>query len=411
MEGLQINSISYNVPAMKLLPQVCQICRQDSWFYIGQLTTGVWDKSQSALSRKELLLPIGECNSCGHVQMTVKYSEELFELLYFSDTRPPSIFFVPNKDELSPYGQMVDFFQEELNEESNVVDFGCGAGNTFKELIRNNVKLASMTGVDFNPLINEPDINMLEWDLNHLENIPKQFWPDGIDLVLSTHVLEHVVDPVLFLTVISEQLSEKGKIFIEVPDCSNNVNIEHIAFTNVVHGQHIHYYTKDSLQMIANKAGLQVTKSQQLTTRIIPRLQLILEKSNQVSYVECCNETAIEAVKSQLKQVSAYHQTLVNRVKSSIARYGNAALWGVGGDTYQILKHFPELVDFLEDNTLRLFDLELAGHTYLGSEIHSSVNLNLCSGDIYITPLFAPTREKMLMICKGWSSCVIDPYE
>lgn len=396
---------------LTLIPQNCKICGRSDWQHIDTLTTGVWNKSQVALTRKELLLPVGHCGGCGHVQMTVQYNKEVFELLYFTDVSPPSIFFVPNENEASPYEQMIEFFSSQLNVHSHIVDFGCGAGNTFKALNNQNMKLGSMTGVDFNPLVDEPNVNMLAWDLNKLDEIPRQYWPNGIDLAISTHVLEHVVDPVLFLTVIAKQLSESGVIFIEVPDCSNNVNFENIAFTNVVHGQHIHYYTKQSVQMIANKAGLQVTKIRQLTSRIIPRLQVMLEKSTKENQTNHIQENAVAAVKQQLSQVTAYHLCLVNQLKSSIVRDGQAALWGVGGDTYQILKHYPELALLLKENKLLLFDLELAGQTYLGSEIQSSKQLESLSINIFITPLFAPTRERMLMVSNDWNSHVIDPYE
>ena len=78
---------------MTLIPQNCQICGCADWEYIGTLTTGVWDKSKADLTRNELLLPLGKCDSCGHVQMTIQYTKELFELLYFTDVSPPSIFF------------------------------------------------------------------------------------------------------------------------------------------------------------------------------------------------------------------------------------------------------------------------------------------------------------------------------
>lgn len=396
---------------MTLIPQNCQICGCSDWEHIGTLTTGVWDKSKADLTRKELLLPLGKCDSCGHVQMTIQYTKELFELLYFTDVSPPSIFFVPNEHEASPYEQMIEFFSAQLNVHSNIVDFGCGSGNTFKALNKQNIKLGSMTGVDFNPLVEEPNVNMLAWDLNKLDEIPRQYWPDGIDLAISTHVLEHVVDPVLFLTVIAKQLSESGKIFIEIPDCSHNVNFENIAFTNVVHGQHIHYYTKQSVQMIANKAGLKVTKIRQLTSRIIPRLQVMLEKSSKENQTNYIQENAVAAVRQQLSQVTAHHLCLVNQLKSSIVRDGQAALWGLGGDTYQILKHYPELVPLLTENKLLLFDLELAGHNYLGVKIQSSKQLESLSINIFISPLFAPTREKMLMVSHDWNSEVIDPYK
>lgn len=396
---------------MRSEEQVCQVCKCKTWNNIGVLTSGIWDKSQPELQRDELVLPIGECGHCGHVQMTTVYNEEIFEKLYFSDVREPSMFVIPKDNELSPYEQMIDFFKNELIEGGNIADFGCGAGNIFKEIKKNqSLPKVMMTGVDFKPVITDPSINAISWDLNSEEDMPKDFWPNGIDLAISTHVLEHVVNPVAFLNTIHKQLSENGKVFIEVPDCSPNTDLSNIAFTNVVHGQHIHYFSEESLALVAQQAGFDVVKSKQLMTRTTPRLLAILKKNTEDGAIRKVARNAVKVVGQQLLEMKTQHQSLAVQILNCIEKHGKAGLWGIGGDAYSLLKSHPELVQALADNKLELFDYDLVGHTYMGKPVQSSIELESRDMMVFMVPLFAPTREKMRLASEDWLSTAIESY-
>ena len=390
--------------------QRCQVCKDKNWRQLDTLISGIWDKTQQELSRQELILPIGECGCCGHVQMMKVYDEQIFNKLYFSDVREPSMFIEAKGSEFSAYQQMINFFKPYLLEGGNIVDFGCGAGNIFNEMKKQVLPEMAMTGVDFNPVIDDPNIGAFPWDLNSTDEMPKQYWPNGIDLAISTHVLEHVVDPVLFLKTIQKQLSDTGKVYIEVPDCSPNTDLSDIAFTNVVHGQHIHYFSLSTLDMIAQQAGFRIIASKQIMTRTTPRVLLILEKAEVKTASQKVQENASKVVCQQFKETQIQHKLLAESILKTIKAKGKAGLWGVGGDAYTLLNNHPDLVEALADETLLLFDLELAGHTYLGGTIHCSRLLPSIDITVFMTPLFAPTRAKMHLISKAWESDVIDSY-
>lgn len=406
---VEFNDSEFMVPSYE--QQKCQVCKDKKWCQLDTLVSGIWDKTQQELNRQELILPIGECLFCGHVQMMTVYDEQIFNKLYFSDVREPSMFIEAIGSELSPYQQMINFFKPYLLEGGNIVDFGCGAGNIFSEMKKQVLPKMAMTGVDFNPVIDDPNIGSLPWDLNSTDEMPKQYWPNGIDLAISTHVLEHVVDPVLFLKTIQKQLSDTGKVFIEVPDCSPNTDLTNLAFTNVVHAQHIHYFSLSTLALIAQQAGFRIIASKQVMTRTTPRVLLILEQAEVKTVSQKVQENASNVVCRQFKETKIQHKSLAKSILETIKAKGKAGLWGVGGDTYALLNNHPELVKALADETLRLFDLELAGHTYLGATIHCSSLLPSTDMTVFMTPLFAPTRAKMHLISKAWESNVIDPYK
>ncbi|ABE56381.1 Methyltransferase type 12 [Shewanella denitrificans OS217] len=388
----------------------CKVCQKHDWDHFGTLLSGIWSQEPNDLVREELVLPIGECQYCGHVQMMRRYDAHIFECLYFSNIRPPAMFFLPKEGEVSPYFQMVDFFREHVSTDSNVVDFGCGAGNIFKEMKQQHLTGGVLTGVDFLPMIEDEFINQLAWNLNSKEEIPKTFWPQGVDLALNTHVLEHVENPVAFLSMIRNQLKPDGKVFIEVPDCSENTDLTHLAFTNVVHGQHIHYFTKDSLAQIAQVAGFTVIKTAQIMTRSIPRLLMLLENGPISQQIAKVPNSAKKAVWFQLEQTAALHNMLALKIEEKIKYEGVVGLWGVGGDTYQLFKAHKNLIPLLLNGQITLFDGDLQGHSFKDAEILSSRDIENSKLSIFITPLYELTKEKMLAISVDWASTILDPY-
>lgn len=77
------------------------------------------------------------------------------------------------------------------------------------------------------------------------------------DIVILSHVLEHIVDPVQFLSEIkSKILSDNGVIFIAVPGMLYN----HPGYDNVLSllcQAHVYYFTLATLDFVCGKAGFE----------------------------------------------------------------------------------------------------------------------------------------------------------
>ncbi len=88
------------------------------------------------------------------------------------------------------------------------------------------------------------------------------------DIIIMTHVLEHVDDPIQILTTISRYLSENGIIFVVVPSAtaaSRQIAVEmglipHLTAVTEAEKQHGHQrtYTLDTLKRDGRGAGLDV---------------------------------------------------------------------------------------------------------------------------------------------------------
>ena len=80
-----------------------------------------------------------------------------------------------------------------------------------------------------------------------------------VDLIVAFHVLEHVRDPVGFLQRAASFLGENGTIVVEVPNVSDVLlTVYRIPEFHRFywHPAHLYYFSKTTLRMVAEKAGL-----------------------------------------------------------------------------------------------------------------------------------------------------------
>ncbi len=69
------------------------------------------------------------------------------------------------------------------------------------------------------------------------------------DLIILSHVLEHMLDPILEMTRLKEALSEIGAIYVEVPDAR-------VFCLGALQSAHTYYFTPRQLTSIASAIGL-----------------------------------------------------------------------------------------------------------------------------------------------------------
>ena len=77
------------------------------------------------------------------------------------------------------------------------------------------------------------------------------------DLIFQVDVLEHIEDPVSFLTAQAECLNDNGLIVVNVPDCTHSIERGDISMA--LH-QHVNMFDRISLPTVFKAAGLEVVK-------------------------------------------------------------------------------------------------------------------------------------------------------
>lgn len=137
---------------------------------------------------------------------------------------------------------------------NRVLEIGGGNGRLFS--YAKQVKFSQWLIVDPNPTVEETDRLVLRrgfFDSKLLE-LPKNERPD---LIIHSHVLEHVEDPLNFLIQIEGLLANDGVMLFSVPNFDAMLDRNYINWLNF---EHLHYLGITQLLHILDQTGFKVKK-------------------------------------------------------------------------------------------------------------------------------------------------------
>lgn len=197
------------------------------------------------------------CEKCGFVYVSPTIAEnELADYYAYMSLYDMSLYEFTEHNSLSQrinrYQRIFKFIngyikktQQEL---SSVLDIGCSTGYLLSLFKKNGYKVL---GID--PSSKCKEIALQEYGVNirtgTLDTIPIQ--NEKYDVIILSHVLEHIVDLSFFILKLKSILSPKGIIYIEVPDVQNiNLPFGYFSF------EHVNYFSKSSLKNLMAKNGL-----------------------------------------------------------------------------------------------------------------------------------------------------------
>ncbi len=201
--------------------------------------------------------PSSICSSCGNVQQKYYYDESTLVDFYSNYYR--KIYGAPNplnhfKAQRKLRGlNILNFIKQHTTVPKKVLEVGCGSGGILSRFIDEG---CTVLGLDF-------DDDYLEAARNYkipvikgsIEVLDKE---DKFDLIILSHVLEHLVKPSEFLNDLSKHLSRDGIIYIEVPSLDSisegSHNYDLLHYWEVAHLSH---FTVETLSLICKTAGLQ----------------------------------------------------------------------------------------------------------------------------------------------------------
>ena len=197
-------------------------------------------------------LRLSRCDNCGQVQSVIDSTWILsstkiysnYESYFQSATKDQSVFSASGVDSRTAVFCRRALEVAQLDHGSVVLDWGCGTGNVAR-CIRQARSDLRIHGLDLN------DRHWVDGDLVsvidefHLAEIP-----DGLkfDLIVMSHSLEHVTNPVALLRDLSGHLSSEGRLAVVVPDCVNDP-------LKLVVADHCTHFSPGSLQSLLARAG------------------------------------------------------------------------------------------------------------------------------------------------------------
>ncbi|NVK20685.1 MAG: class I SAM-dependent methyltransferase [Methylocystaceae bacterium] len=197
---------------------------------------------------------------CGNVQHIKYYNEQSLILFYSNVFRdiygrqtPAEIF----EGQVERGHQLVWFCTDYLKEDAAVLEIGTGCGGILKAF---QEKGCRVTGVDFDPRFIEygqkQGLDVRKGDISAVDSAEK------FDLIIISHVLEYIVEPVPFLQKAMDHLAVGGQIYIEVP------SLDHVAeggynydLLNYYQNAHVIHFSVATLTTLLHKVGLKILKN------------------------------------------------------------------------------------------------------------------------------------------------------
>lgn len=171
------------------------------------------------------------------------------------------------KDELDDFSYKLPTISKIIPRINNlkILDYGCGTGKTFQELIKINPG-AKYYGVDISDYaikkISKKFPAYKFFVVKEEEKVPLK--SGSIDLITCFDVIEHVYNTEWLLLEFFRLLKPKGKLILSTPyhGFIKNLIISTIAFDNVFDpfGPHIRFFTERSLKSGLEKYGFRIIK-------------------------------------------------------------------------------------------------------------------------------------------------------
>ena len=217
----------------------------------------------SEKDRYGLDYPTGICSRCGNMQQTQYYSDEILSLFYskyynkiyfnFHDTE--ARFESQRKLAFDKYSFIKELNYElsDNNKNLDILEIGCGPGGILSFF---SEKGFNVTGIDLDDTHlkfgREKNLNLFNRTQFRLE---KKY-----DLILVSHVLEHLKNPKEELNFIKKLCHKNTIIYIEVPSISMIGNMYDSDVLKYLHIAHCYHFSLSSFKNFCNKFGLKILK-------------------------------------------------------------------------------------------------------------------------------------------------------
>lgn len=199
------------------------------------------------------------CLSCGLVFIPRKnYSMQDYykQNGYFKKSPNLSLrkFFVNRHLLLEQAKERVSNMIEILNvdfKNKKVLDIGCGYGEIISFL--KSKFNCSVEGIEPSKIAAEYGEQLFNIKINNiiLEEFCSQ---DKYDIIICSHTIEHVEDPIKFLQLIRNLISSNGLVYIEVPNIlcpTGNFDLKKFFYN-----EHLQNFSSNNLNMLLNKCNL-----------------------------------------------------------------------------------------------------------------------------------------------------------
>lgn len=312
------------------------------------------------------------CDHCGFIFVGNPLSEENLRKKYNKNSiyefLGRKIESLESKKNIDDGNRHCSFLRETLHNVNSVLEIGCASGYLLQLMKKNGKTVYGVEPSEKNVFAAKQNYD-IDLYCGLFEDFVKSEQAGTYDLVIMSHVLEHLRNPVECISQIKSICNKY--VFIEVPCLElKNVDQPYGFFCN----EHFGYYSIQSLQYLMGSQGFSCKNIYvHLDTKYIvpsgfPAISTVWEKEDQTDFAEKNLNTSIipaDDVNKMIRRYMAISEEKQSNIRRMIKRLPNdcrGAIYGAGPITSKL---FAE-TDLSAKNIQIIFDQDERKH---GKEI------------------------------------------
>ncbi len=264
--------------------------------------------------------PTGLCRSCGNIQQTAYYSDQTLGKLYsqyyrriLAPVSPDRLF---TAQYLSKGPRVFDFSRDWVPQTGCVLEIGCGSGGILKYFSDRGFHVE---GIDLDDEYMDAGRRS---GLKLVRTSVDEFEPDHrFDLIIMSHVIEHLTDPRSVLTKVRLLLKDQGRLYVEVPSIHiTGANFQY-DFLRYLQNPHFIHFSNGSMRNILRRVGLNPIANNDFIQAVCSVCEPVTEITN-----------VADAVRTELAAAEDHYLKNRNRIRitHAIQSLGNRVLARLG---------------------------------------------------------------------------------
>lgn len=371
---------------IKTLLRACPVCRNASKGFV--LHTQSFILPRGHLLSKASTYDVVSCRNCGFVYAETPLKQKTYDRYYGQMSKYEMAY---DKTEMLKYrGQAERISAVVRNKNAAIIDVGAGNGGLLMAMKKSGYK--NLTALD-------PSEQCVENIRRHgvkaqQGSVFKHNIQDTFDLVVLSHVMEHLVDVDKAMRALKALAGERGVIYIEVPDAARYAENHFVPFY-FFDTEHINHFDDIALINLGLNHGL---RTLQLGRSDIPVSATAHYPVIYVAYQQ--GRIAADWKTCSRDRILAYirHSVKENSVKRAVdkLRRGNKKIliWGAGNFTMRLLDNTGlaqcDIIGFVDK------DPKKQHRKILGKTVYGTDYVKRLSSDTVIVICSAVFSEQIL---------------